>query len=93
MSKVIAQCFSCRVKREVKNPEYYLNAIGRRAVKGKCSVCGGNVTKLISLDEGPSSLVAKPAKNVPHNSKKSKSKSKSKNKDKSNKVKTGKKTN
>lgn len=42
-----AYCVKCREKREVKNEEEVTNAKGLRMLKGKCSICGTNVSKIL----------------------------------------------
>ncbi len=45
--KYEAYCFRCKAKRVVKNPEIVTMKTGMKSVKGICSVCGGNVYKIL----------------------------------------------
>ena len=42
-----AYCVKCREKREVKNAEEVTTDKGLRRLKGQCSVCGTNVSKIL----------------------------------------------
>jgi hypothetical protein len=42
-----AYCMKCKAKREVKNEEETVNDRGLRMLKGQCSVCGTNVSKIL----------------------------------------------
>jgi hypothetical protein len=41
-----AYCFKCKQKRELKNPKEVTLKNGRKAVKGTCPVCGGNISRM-----------------------------------------------
>lgn len=41
-----AYCVKCKQKREVSNPQRVMLKNGRKATKGKCSVCGTPVYRI-----------------------------------------------
>jgi len=41
-----AYCMKCRVKREMKDPEAITMKNGKKAVQGKCPVCGTNMFRI-----------------------------------------------
>ena len=43
-----AYCVNCKAKVEIKNPQRVTMKNGRPAMKGKCSVCGTGVYKILS---------------------------------------------
>ncbi len=43
-----AYCVKCKAKVEIKNPQRVTMKNGRPAMKGKCSVCGTGVYKILS---------------------------------------------
>ena len=44
-------CVKCRTKRTIKNGVVEVNAQGRRMAKGKCPVCGTNVTRFLASEQ------------------------------------------
>ncbi len=42
-----AYCVKCRQKREVKNESETVNAKGLRMLKGQCTVCGTNMSRIL----------------------------------------------
>ena len=52
--KVIGYCVKCRVKegREMKDVEVVEIKPGRPAAKGKCTVCGTGMYKILSKEKG-----------------------------------------
>jgi hypothetical protein len=44
-------CVKCKQKREIKNPEQVTMKNGRPAVRGKCTVCGTGMYKILSSKE------------------------------------------
>jgi Domain of unknown function (DUF5679) len=42
-----AYCMKCKTQRELKNPETVTMKNGRKALKGKCSVCGTGLYKFV----------------------------------------------
>ncbi|MFO7623634.1 MAG: DUF5679 domain-containing protein [Anaerolineales bacterium] len=41
-------CVKCKTKREIKDPVKVTMKNGRPAIKGKCSVCGTGMYKIVS---------------------------------------------
>jgi hypothetical protein len=46
MAKVDGYCVKCRKKVEIENPQPVVLKNGKKATKGKCSVCGTGVFKI-----------------------------------------------
>ena len=46
-----AYCVKCREKRSIKGGTVEVNDKGRRMAKGKCPVCGTNVTRFLPSEE------------------------------------------
>ena len=44
-------CVKCKQKREIKNPEQVTMKNGRPAVRGKCTVCGTGMYKILGSKE------------------------------------------
>ena len=44
-----AYCLKCRAHREIQDPREVILKNGRKSVRGTCSVCGGNVSRIASL--------------------------------------------
>ena len=44
---VIGYCMKCKAKREMKETEEVTMKNGRKAMKGKCSVCGTGMYKIL----------------------------------------------
>lgn len=42
-------CMRCKAKREMTNPEEVIMKNKRNAVKGKCSICGTNMFKILGV--------------------------------------------
>ena len=51
MSNHEAYCVKCREKREMKDAQVVETENGRRAAKGKCPVCGTNMTKFLPKEK------------------------------------------
>jgi len=43
----VAYCVKCKEKREMKDTEQVVMKNGRKAVKGKCTVCGTGMYKIL----------------------------------------------
>ena len=43
-----AYCVKCKAKREMENVEEVTTKNGRKALKGKCPVCGTTMMKFVS---------------------------------------------
>jgi hypothetical protein len=43
----IAYCMKCKQKREMKDTEQVTMKNGRKALKGKCTVCGTGMYKIL----------------------------------------------
>jgi hypothetical protein len=46
-----AYCVKCRQKRSIKNGTVVVSDKGRRSAKGKCPVCGTNVTRFLPNED------------------------------------------
>jgi uncharacterized protein DUF5679 len=42
----IAYCVKCKTKREMQNPQSITMKNGRKAMKGKCPVCGTSLFRI-----------------------------------------------
>ncbi len=42
-----AYCVKCREKREIKDEKIVTNDKGRKMAKGKCAICGTNLTRFL----------------------------------------------
>jgi hypothetical protein len=42
-----AYCVKCRTQRDIQNETVTTNDKGRRMAKGKCAVCGTNLTRFL----------------------------------------------
>lgn len=53
MDKVVGHCMgrTCKTKREMKDVEIVEIKPGRPAAKGKCTVCGTGMYKILSKDQ------------------------------------------
>ncbi|OHA89384.1 MAG: hypothetical protein A3B03_00140 [Candidatus Zambryskibacteria bacterium RIFCSPLOWO2_01_FULL_42_41] len=51
MDKVIGYCVKCKTKREMKDVQIVEIKPGRPAAKGKCSVCGTGMYKILGKDD------------------------------------------
>lgn len=47
MTEVTAYCMKCKEARTMKDPEETTMKNGRPAVKGKCSVCGTGLYRIV----------------------------------------------
>ena len=47
---VTGYCVKCKEKREMKNPEIVKTSRGGFMAKGKCSVCGTNMSAMMSQE-------------------------------------------
>lgn len=49
--KLEAYCMRCKTKREMTNPETVITKNKRNAAKGKCSICGTNMFKILGINK------------------------------------------
>ncbi len=55
-------CMKEREQREIKNPKYEMNDIGRAVVRGECAQCGTKMYKIMKVDDAPPEIRAKGGK-------------------------------
>lgn len=74
---VQAYCLRDKVKVEVKDPQYSLNARGAPTVRGTCPKCGGKIFGILSAAEGEKHGLKRKSAPKKGGSRKSRSRSKS----------------
>jgi hypothetical protein len=47
MAAEIGYCVKCKEKREIKDPKQVVMKNGRKAIQGKCPVCGTGMYKIL----------------------------------------------